>query len=334
MIIHWIRQFSVVVEDEPPSLPSLGPVDWVGEVPVRGHKQVTTFWYLSAGFVQLDGWGWMVLLEAKTVWALALVENVWSKLPALHVSHGCGYLFMSGERWDGPRPLHYWHYPASTNLSPHSRGQASCERSAARPGPVWPACPAQWPDWTLSAITGHSLPATASHTASHHQSQWKVVIQRTGLGRVTFPVASRTTPARPDISQPEKSLWQLSPLNSSTNRLEPRQSPGQTCWPQPSQLSTCRLKLRAPSVIRPIIIKTIRSAVIYHKVSLEEILRPRYPTCLLRSATTHYSPAYYLCVIKIIEAKYDFQTAATTTTTLEMSRLLNTQNWSISWWHS
>ena len=112
MIIHRICELSVIVENEPASLPSLGPVDWVWEVPVWGHKQVTTFWYLSAGFVQLYRWGRVIFLQAKAVGAFALVENVRSKFPALHVSHGdycCSVVLYISDcevtvRWHGTRP--------------------------------------------------------------------------------------------------------------------------------------------------------------------------------------------------------------------------------------
>ena len=40
MIVDGVGQFSVVVEDEPASLPSLRPVYRVGEVPVGSYKQV------------------------------------------------------------------------------------------------------------------------------------------------------------------------------------------------------------------------------------------------------------------------------------------------------
>ena len=59
-------------------------------------------------------------------------------------------------------------------------------------------------------------------------------------------------------------------------------------------------------------------------MGLKEILRPRYNSPPL--GQHYYLLNYYLCVIKIIDAKYDFQTRATTTTTFEMSRLLNSLN--------
>ena len=40
MIVNGVGQFTVVVEDEPASLPSLRPVYRVGEVPVGSYKQV------------------------------------------------------------------------------------------------------------------------------------------------------------------------------------------------------------------------------------------------------------------------------------------------------
>ena len=88
MIVHRVRQLSVVEEDEPSSLPPLGSVDRVGKVPVRSNEQVATFRDLAARLVQLYGRGRVVLLQTEAVGALALVENIWSKFPALHIGHG------------------------------------------------------------------------------------------------------------------------------------------------------------------------------------------------------------------------------------------------------
>ena len=87
MIVNAVCQFPVVVEDEPSSLPSLGPVDGVGKVPVRSHEQVSTLGDLSARLVELYGRGRVILLESETVGAFALVEYVWCKFSALHICH-------------------------------------------------------------------------------------------------------------------------------------------------------------------------------------------------------------------------------------------------------
>ena len=97
MIVHTVGQLSVVVEDEPSPLPSLGPVDGVGEVPVRSHEQVTTLGDLPAGLVELDGAGRVILLQAEAVGALALVEDVGGEFSALHIGHDCGVFCWSGQ---------------------------------------------------------------------------------------------------------------------------------------------------------------------------------------------------------------------------------------------
>ena len=61
------------------------PVDRIGKVPVRGHKEVAALGDLPAGLVELDGRRRVVLLQSEAVGALALVEDVWRKLATLGV---------------------------------------------------------------------------------------------------------------------------------------------------------------------------------------------------------------------------------------------------------
>ena len=258
MIINRICQFSVVVKDKPPSLPPLGPVDWVWEVPVWGHEQVTTFWYLSAGFVELYRGGGMVFLQSETIRAFALIENVWSEFPALHVSHDV--------TWDVVTVS--WCVRHCQLFRSPRRGE---ERGQAGPA----ACPASLADWLDPHSYNWTFPLSHGHTASHHQSQWKVVIQRTGLGSQLL--TGHTCPA--DISQPEKSLWQ-----TDTNWLHPHGNQtlpalcnyqSQNCN-SPTIIRLCYSgNMRAESVIEVIIINPLMSRVIYHKLSLKEILSPR-----------------------------------------------------------
>jgi hypothetical protein len=63
------------------------PVDRVGKVPVRRHKQITALGDLPARLVQLDGRRRVILLQPEAVGALALVEDVRGKLPAFLGRH-------------------------------------------------------------------------------------------------------------------------------------------------------------------------------------------------------------------------------------------------------
>jgi hypothetical protein len=63
------------------------PVDRVGKVPVRRHKQITALGDLPARLVQLDGRRRVILLQPEAVGALALVEDVRGELPAFLGRH-------------------------------------------------------------------------------------------------------------------------------------------------------------------------------------------------------------------------------------------------------
>lgn len=43
VVVQGVGQLSVVVQHKPSPLPTLGPVEWDGEVPVRSHEQVAAF---------------------------------------------------------------------------------------------------------------------------------------------------------------------------------------------------------------------------------------------------------------------------------------------------
>lgn len=98
MIVHAVCQLPIVVKDEPSSLPSLGPVDGIGKVPVWCHEQVAALGDLPAGLVELDRRGRVILLQSEAVGALALVEYVGCKFSALHICHvGAGVA--AGQPW-------------------------------------------------------------------------------------------------------------------------------------------------------------------------------------------------------------------------------------------
>jgi hypothetical protein len=80
MVVYAVGQFSIIIQNKPTTLPSLSPVDRIREIPIRGHEQISTLGYLSAGLVQLYGRGGVVLLQPETAGALALVEYVRGEL--------------------------------------------------------------------------------------------------------------------------------------------------------------------------------------------------------------------------------------------------------------
>ena len=105
MIINRVGEFSIIIQHEPPPLPSLGSVDGVGEVPVWSHEQVATFRNLPARLVQLNSRGRVILFQSETVWTFALVEYVWSKFSALNIGHGvCGAVVTTVQWWSDLRP--------------------------------------------------------------------------------------------------------------------------------------------------------------------------------------------------------------------------------------
>ena len=105
MVVYRVCQFSVIVKDEPASLPPLGSVDGVREVPVRSYEEVATFRDLPAGFVQLDSRGRVVLFQSEAVGALALVKDIRGELPAFNVGHVC--LFILGT-YQVPCYMFHW----------------------------------------------------------------------------------------------------------------------------------------------------------------------------------------------------------------------------------
>lgn len=82
MFVHGVAEFSVVVQDKPATLPSLGAVEWIRKIPSWGYKQVPAFRHFPGCPVTLEGFGTMLLFLSKAVGALAFIEDVGGELSA------------------------------------------------------------------------------------------------------------------------------------------------------------------------------------------------------------------------------------------------------------
>lgn len=87
VVIHAVGELSIIVEDKPPPLPSLGPVHWIGEVPVWRYKEVAALGHDPGGLVDLEGLIGVLVPVAVAVGALVLVEDVGLELAALVLPH-------------------------------------------------------------------------------------------------------------------------------------------------------------------------------------------------------------------------------------------------------
>ena len=54
VVIHAVSEFTIIVQHKPSSLPSFGSIHWIGKVPIRCHKQITTFGHNSSGLVDFQ----------------------------------------------------------------------------------------------------------------------------------------------------------------------------------------------------------------------------------------------------------------------------------------
>lgn len=92
MFVHGIAQFSIVVQDKPATLPSLGAVQWIGKIPSWGYKQVPAFRNFPGCPVTLESFGTMLLFLSKAVGALAFIEDVGGELSAFGPHRCCRHV--------------------------------------------------------------------------------------------------------------------------------------------------------------------------------------------------------------------------------------------------
>lgn len=94
MFVQRVCELPIVVQDEPPPLPSLCSVERIGEVPAWCNEQIPAFGYLSTCPIRFQGFSTMLLFLSEAISALALIEDVWCKFPAIrsprHVSQRSG----------------------------------------------------------------------------------------------------------------------------------------------------------------------------------------------------------------------------------------------------